>query len=64
MAMTIPCGAEGYTYSMTTVADNIFTLGTKALDFCLANEALATVFTLSVVAGIFVVVRKAKRAVK
>ncbi len=64
MAMTTQVGAEGYTYSMDTVATNIFSLGTKALDFCLANEALATIFTLGVVSGVFLVVKKAKRAVK
>ena len=64
MAMTTQVGAEGYTYSMDTGATNIFSLGTKALDFCLANEALATIFTLGVVSGVFLVVKKAKRAVK
>lgn len=64
MLMFIPASADAYTYSMDTAATSIFSLVTKALEFCLGNEALATIFTLAVVGGVFTLVKKAKRAVK
>ncbi len=64
LAMIINVGAEGYTYSVDTVATDIFSLAKSALDFCLSNQAMATIFTISLIGMIFGIVRKAKRAVK